>query len=157
MQGTSIKTLLSRSGLGKLMADLKSEFDKLKLTLPNASAGFVQDVWYALTFPRTLPALKDVPRTEHENRCIEVLQHCLSSFDNEKWPRGTVDHIAWETLMNILGGCLNLSNSKNRVLVDRITNWNEDEKQFARNFANAVFKGNLEEWKIIIARDQNNN
>ena len=106
--------------------------------------------------PRTLRSLKGLSPAEHEDRCIEVLQHCLESFDNEKWPCGTVDHVAWETLMDMLGRCLNKSNAKEHELVDRITNWDEDEKQFARDFANATFKGNLEEWRILIARNKGN-
>ena len=133
-----------------------SEFDNLKVGFPNASAGFVQDVWQALICPPTLRSLKDLSQPDHENRCIEVLQHILGSFDNEKWPSGLVDHVAWETLVDILGRCLNMLDEKNHGFVDRITNWDEDEKQFARNFANATFKANLEEWRILIARDEGN-
>lgn len=132
------------------MRDLKSEFDRLKVELPTAAAGLVEDVWYALVTPRTLHAFRDLTPVDHENRCIDVLRHCLSSFNGEKWPSGTVDHVAWETLVNFLGKSLNQSNTKICDYVDRITNWNDDEKQFARNFADSVLNGNMEEWKLII-------
>jgi len=99
-----------------------SEFDNLKLTFRNASAGFVQDVWQALLHSRNLYSLKDLSPLDHENRCIEVLQHCLRSFDNEKWPSGIADHEAWETLVDMLGRCLNKDDAKKHAFVDRITN-----------------------------------
>ena len=139
------------------MTDLTSEFDRNKNTLPLAAAGLIQDVWQVLISPKTLHHFRGLSTNEHEEKCIEVLQHCLSSFDDEKWrPLGQVQHVAWETLVDILGRALNQSDTKKHEYVDRITNWNADEKRFAQNYANLTYQATMAEWQSHIERNQKN-